>query len=469
LLTSHATNAPTRALNSPCAVDSRARGASLAPMSERASESAGAKSDDGSRAEFAPSLRLALAGGGTGGHIVPGLHLLAHVCEEMPRASHAARDESERAPQLSDVVWFTSGRAVEERVMSSARARSIALDIDRVALSLEPEGGGAPSRSALFMRTPAAAARARRALARHRSDVLLGLGGFTTLPAVIAARSLGIPVALLEVNSRAGAATRWLSRCAERVLHAWPSTLPKRGRESARSLDASAAAREHPLETNLHRWIGPPLSPSMFRRGASGDDEGRARTELGFDPQRPLLVVLGGSQGSGALNAFVRAHAPALVAGGAQILHQTGPNKLGEACPAFTGYRALEFIDPIETALSAATLVLCRGGASTLAEVAAMRCPAIVVPYPHHADQHQDHNARELGRGVCIIPEARLGVAARDEIARLCSASAADERAIMRAELASAVPEDAARRLFEELCTLARARRARRERATVSS
>jgi UDP-N-acetylglucosamine--N-acetylmuramyl-(pentapeptide) pyrophosphoryl-undecaprenol N-acetylglucosamine transferase len=417
----------------------------------------------------APGLRLALAGGGTGGHIVPGLHLLAHAREPLgPGSSDAGR------LPLADVVWFTSGRAIEERVMASSRARSSAYDIDRVALALEPDGGGAPSRAALALRTPRAVARARSALVRHRSEVLLGLGGFTTLPAVLAARSLGIPVVLLEINARSGAATRWLSRFADRVLHAWPSTLPARAavgstadprNSSSRSMLAgsaitsSARSASECASSSVHRWIGPPLPASMCDVEPDPESESRARAELGFDADRPLLVVLGGSQGSGALNAFLRAHAPALVAGGLSILHQTGPAKSSEACPAFSGYRAVEFIDPVEPALRAASVVLCRGGASTLAEVAAMRRPAFVVPYPHHADMHQEHNARELGRGVRIVPEARLGVTARDEIARLCGADAADERAAMRAALRSAMPTDGSRRLYEELCASARRRR----------
>jgi UDP-N-acetylglucosamine--N-acetylmuramyl-(pentapeptide) pyrophosphoryl-undecaprenol N-acetylglucosamine transferase len=381
-------------------------------------------------------LRLALAGGGTGGHIVPGLHLLAHV-----RARDTAR--------IDDLVWFTSGRAVEERVMSSARAASLALE--RVALPLEPEGGGAPSRAALLVRTPRAFARARSALRRHRSDVLLGLGGFTALPAVLAARSLGIPVALLEVNARRGAATRWLARFSQRVLHAWPSTLPERDRDSDR--------RDLRSEPDLHDvWIGPPLAPEFQRAAHARDASERARAELGFDPERPLLVVLGGSQGALALNGFVRAHAPALVAHGLQVLHQTGPRKLGEGCPPFSGYRPVEWVDPVERALAAATLVLCRGGASTLAEIAAMRAPAIVVPYPHHVDRHQEHNARELGAGVRILPEQHLGLALRDEIARLCGPLGARELDDMRAALALAMPVDGSERLWLELLALARTR-----------
>src|SRR4051794_32065875 len=104
------------------------------------------------------------------------------------------------------------------------------------------------------------------------------------------------------------------------------------------------------------------------------DDAALARSRLGFDARRPLLVVLGGSQGSSALNTFVRTHATVMLASGVQILHQTGPQKSGEALPQpCTGYRAVEYLDPVHEALRAATIALVRGGASTLAEIAAMR------------------------------------------------------------------------------------------------
>lgn len=444
--TSPATTAPSSVRNSQPAVDAHVRRASVTAVAAEAIDRSAS-----------PGLRLAIAGGGTGGHMVPGLHLLAFAGERCgsaapPRA--ADRDSSPRSlgvvlPLIGDVVWFTSGRAVEDRVMSSAGARRLALDIDRVALPLEPEGGGAPARSTLVLRTPRACLRARLALARHRSQVLLGLGGFTTLPAVLAARSLGIPVVLLEINARSGAATRWLTRFATRVLHAWPSTLP-----STAPVDRGRSSRGTPARSDIHRWIGPPLPPELCGGPPTPAEEARARAELGFDPDRPLLAVLGGSQGAGGLNAFLRAHAPALVAGGVQILHQTGPNKRGEGCADFTGYRAVEYVDPVERVLRAATLVLCRGGASTLAEIAALQRPAIVVPYPHHADRHQEENARQLGLGVRIVPESRLGVSVRQELAGLCAPEAGAERARMRAALGAALPTDGSRRLYEELCHL---------------
>ena len=369
-------------------------------------------------------LRLALAGGGTGGHIVPGLHLVEHA------------RSSPGGGALGDLLWFTSGRSVEARVFGAFAGDA---RCERVALPLEPEGGGAPSRRELALRTPGATLRARRALRAHRSDVLLGLGGFTSLPAVIAARSLGIPVALLEVNAAAGSATRALAPFASAVFHAWRASVPP-----------STAGRRRAAR---HAHVGPPLAPGY--RAPAGEDALRARARLGFDPDEPLCVVLGGSQGAGAINRFVAAHAPAIVASGVQVLHQTGPGRAAEGCAPFTGYRAEEYLDDVGLALRAATVVLTRGGASTLAEVAALRRPAFVVPYPHHADRHQERNAAELGDGVRVVPEHELGFTLRAELVELAVERGRERRERMAAALASAMPDDGAARLWAGLVELA--------------
>ena len=377
------------------------------------------------------ALRLALCGGGTGGHLVPGLHVLEHA-----RARGG----------LADLVWFTSGREVEQRVLGDLAARCAPSPARRVVLEVEPDGGGAPSRTRLVLRTPPAVMAARVALVRHKPDVLLALGGFTCLPAVLAARSLGVPVALLEINAAPGAATRWLTRFSARVFHAWPGSVP----ESSR-LDAE-------IGFGSHRLVGPPLAQDFTRGAATPAEVRAARQRLGFDPERPLLLVLGGSQGALGLNRFVQRHAGVLLLNGLQVLHQTGPGRGDEGAPRLPGYRAQEYIDPVHTALCAATLALTRGGASTLAEIAALRVPALVVPYPHHADRHQERNARNFGAGVRIVPEARLTAELAFELARLCSSAAESERARMSTALEESIPLDAAERLLDGLLELARAK-----------
>jgi UDP-N-acetylglucosamine--N-acetylmuramyl-(pentapeptide) pyrophosphoryl-undecaprenol N-acetylglucosamine transferase len=350
---------------------------------------------------------------------VPGLHLLEHAGSE-----------------VSDLIWFQTGRAVEDQVLRDLERAVPRASVTRVTLRLEPEGGGAPSLGRLARRALPAARVARRALREHRAQVLLGLGGFTSLPAVLAARTLRLPVALLEVNCVPGRATRWLSRFAQRVLYSWASAVP--------------------AGDPRHAWVGPPLSRAFLE--LSRDDPVAtewARTAAGFRADRPLLVVLGGSQGALGLNRFVREQAGFWVEHGLQVLHQFGPGRSEEAARDLPGYRALEYLHDVPGALRAASVVLCRGGASTLAEVGVARCPAWVVPYPHHSDRHQERNARELAGGARIVDEARLDRAQAQELLALAGPGGEPQRARMRAELVGRVPSDGARRLWAELCALA--------------
>lgn len=371
-------------------------------------------------------MRVAFAGGGTGGHIVPGLHLVERLTSK-PGESEAG------TPGFEDLLWFTSGRAVEDRILSAFEAPC---PWERVILELEPRGGGAPSKLRLSLGLPQSVMAARRALQSHGSQVLLGLGGFTALPVALAARSLGLPVAMLEINAVRGKATRALAPLVQRVFHAWESSLPSSGVDER------------------HRLMGAPVSPSVTRIGLDGGDRERAARELGFDPQRPLLVVLGGSQGAGSLNEYVSRHAEGWLADGLQILHQCGPGRRGEAPEDAEGMRVVEYLTPVAPGLEAATLLLCRGGASTLAEVAASRRPAVVVPYPHHADRHQEQNARQLRAGVEIVQEEDLDDAFAKKLVALTSAQGAERRARMSRALAEVAPVDAARAILQELAGL---------------
>jgi len=332
------------------------------------------------------------------------------------------------------VLWFTSGRGVEKQAFGSFSE----LEIERVRLALEPPSGGAPSKLALLIRTVPAFLTARRAMLRHGSKVLVGLGGFTSLPAVLAARNLDIPIALYEANAVAGAATRRLGSRADRILSAWPL--------------AQAVGAKH-----IHS--GPILDPGVLRAAETLTRDVQAprsaRRDLGFEPDRPLLVVLGGSQGAGGLNRFMAAVAHDLVDRGVQVLHQTGPGREGEGADSIPGYIKCGWVAPVHRSLQAATVVLCRGGAATLAEVGALGIPALVVPYPHHPDRHQEKNASCLGAGVEIVAEDDLGPVTVERLLLLLGEAGAGERARMSQALRTAVPRDGAQQVWRVIQELA--------------
>ncbi len=326
-----------------------------------------------SKESLPSSWRLAFAGGGTGGHLAPGLALL----------------EAAGEAGFGDLLWFVAGRPIEGRVLERAgpdALRRVSLDLER---------GGAPKTHQLMLRAAPAIRRARAELVRSRSELLLALGGAVTLPAVLAARSLRLPVVLLEANAVPGRATRSLERFAALVCHATQS-----------SAGQFTGARVRHVVTGL------PVQDLT----ADSDQVDRWRTSLNLHAGRPLLLVLGGSQGARGLNRFVSEHAAEWAAGGVQVVHQVGPGRLDEAADQeLPGYRAVEYLDPLAPALAAATFCLCRGGAGTLAELRGVQLPAMVVPYPHHRDGHQGANALAYGSAFEIVPEAELSgeVAAR--------------------------------------------------------
>jgi UDP-N-acetylglucosamine--N-acetylmuramyl-(pentapeptide) pyrophosphoryl-undecaprenol N-acetylglucosamine transferase len=176
---------------------------------------------------------------------------------------------------------------------------------------------------------------------------------------------------------------------------------------------------------------------------------------LGFDPARPLLLILGGSQGAASLNRFVKEHLELFRTHGLQVLHQCGPGKRDQLPSDHSSLRVVEYLVPVHSALQAATLILCRGGASTLAEVAAARRPAIVVPYPSHTDRHQELNARELGDGVRIVFDEDLNARCAQSIVHLSGAAGAQDLDAMGASFARLGQGDASRSILLALQELA--------------
>jgi UDP-N-acetylglucosamine--N-acetylmuramyl-(pentapeptide) pyrophosphoryl-undecaprenol N-acetylglucosamine transferase len=195
------------------------------------------------------------------------------------------------------------------------------------------------------------------------------------VPVGLAARSLGLPLFLLEQNAVTGRANRWLSRIACRVYHGLPP---------------QCAGRRGLL-------TGTPLRPDVGRLGRDA-----ARCALGFATDLPLVLVVGGSQGAEALNVVVP---EALVAceRPVAVVHLAGAGKDAAVIGRYSAApvdrieaRVLAAASDMATLYAAADLVICRGGGTTVAELVAAGRPAIIVPYPHHRDRQQVHNAEVL-------------------------------------------------------------------------
>jgi UDP-N-acetylglucosamine--N-acetylmuramyl-(pentapeptide) pyrophosphoryl-undecaprenol N-acetylglucosamine transferase len=299
----------------------------------------------------APKLRVVIACGGTGGHLFPGLSVAAQLL---------ARDCS--------VTVLVSPKEVDQQAVKSASGVEV-VTLPAVALQRG-------SRLA-FLRGFWQSWRASGRLFKDsRPDAVLAMGGFTSAPPVLAARNCRARTFLHESNTIPGRANRWLAHLVDCAFVGFPQAEPR------------LAAREVVV-------TGTPVRPQFQPRDAAA-----CRTALGLDPARPLILVMGGSQGATGLNQMVLDTLPTLVRHSLQWqwLHLTGPNDLERVTQTYArhGLKAVvrSFLLEMEVALGAATACISRAGASSLAELAAVQLPALLVPFPAAADNHQFHNAR---------------------------------------------------------------------------
>lgn len=360
--------------------------------------------------------RFLIACGGTGGHLAPGIALaealLARGHEPRLLISHKRVDArlAERYPHLP--IARVPGAPFSPRP-------------DRLARCVWHQARGFGF--------------SRRYLAAFRPHAVVGFGGFTTAAITLAARLRRIPVALHEANRVPGRAVRLLARWCQRVY------LPPGVRLGG---PADAAVRPAGLPVRVDVVPVP--------RGA-------ARAALGVDPLEPLLFVLGGSQGSSRLNSWVESNVAALAAAGVQVWCVTGLGK-GAAevreLPTSSGATVRAWFEPfsdrVGTLLAAADLVVSRAGAGTLAELVRCGAPAVLVPFPEAADDHQRANARyfaEQGGGL-VCDEAAFD-RLLDEVLALLRDEA--RRELFRANLRRAAATDDTAALVADLEQLASA------------
>jgi UDP-N-acetylglucosamine--N-acetylmuramyl-(pentapeptide) pyrophosphoryl-undecaprenol N-acetylglucosamine transferase len=314
--------------------------------------------------------RVAIACGGTGGHLFPGLA----VAEELRRRGCA-------------ITLLISPKEVDQVAVRNVTG------MERVVLpAIGLTGGRLLAFTRGFVRSYRAA---RAAFAAQPPWAALAMGGFTCAPPVLAAKRGGAVTFLHDSNAIPGRANRWLSWVVDQAFLGFPA----------------AAERLH---TNRVAVTGTPV-----RAGFRPRDAGECRLALGLDPLKPVLLIMGGSQGASGVNNLMLAAAPLLAADfpGLQCFHLAGPADADKLREAYGSVRLRAvvhpFFDQMELALGAATLAISRAGASSLAELAAMRLPAVLVPYPAAADDHQFHNARALVQsGAAELLEQRSATAA---------------------------------------------------------
>ncbi len=341
-----------------------------------ASDNASVRTDAGGT-----QIRLVITGGGTGGHVFPGIA----VAEAL----------SERCDLWC--LWIGTGRPVEKRALGERKW-------DYEILRVRPLKGKGPVNilSALW-HLPVSVIRAAVLLKRFRPDAVLGVGGYVSGPVLAAARLLGIPSAIHEQNLLPGLANKLASRLVDKVFISF---------EASRSCFRNSSIV----------CTGNPVRRQILREAASPPEEG-ANT-------RTHILILGGSQGASGLNRLASSALGILQQSGRRFsaIHQTGPRDRREIetfyKDAGTDVAVHEFINEMGVAYSWADLIICRAGATTLAEVTAIGKPVICIPYPYSADGHQGLNARAIsdaGAGL-YFEEGDMGaVRLASEIEKLMS------------------------------------------------
>jgi UDP-N-acetylglucosamine--N-acetylmuramyl-(pentapeptide) pyrophosphoryl-undecaprenol N-acetylglucosamine transferase len=364
----------------------------------------------------ASPLRVVVAGGGTGGHVYPGVAV--------------ARELRRRRPEA--VVSFAgTSRGFEARLVPR---EGFPLDLVR-ASGLNVRGMAGRLRGAALV--PLGLFDAWRLLSNRRPDVVVGVGGYSSGPVVLVAALRRVPTLVLEQNVRPGLTNRWLSRWVDAAAVTYAETQPFFG--------AKAFLSGNPVR-------------SEFTAG-SGSSLGAGAHEA--DPRAGVLVS-GGSQGSHAINVAMVEAAPELAAArpGVRVVHQTGERDLDMVR---AGYRHAglsaevePFLDDMGRRIGEADLMVCRAGATTLAELAAAGKPAILVPLPTAADDHQTQNAEVVVRAGAaeMLRESDLTGAQLARRVLALSADAEKRRRMAEAARGLARP-DAARVIVDRVLELA--------------
>ncbi|HEY6004093.1 MAG TPA: undecaprenyldiphospho-muramoylpentapeptide beta-N-acetylglucosaminyltransferase [Anaeromyxobacter sp.] len=309
-------------------------------------------------------MRMLVAGGGTGGHVFPGIALAEEVVTRHP---------------ANDVLFVGTARGLEATVVPQ---EGFPIELIQVK-GLKGKGLLETAKNLLLL--PLAFVQSWRILRKWRPDIVVGVGGYASGPVVLVAWLLRIPTAVQEQNAIPGFTNRMLGRFAQAAFTAFPEAV------------------KHFPRRKVYQ-LGNPIRRKLM--------ENYMRPEVKHDT--PKLLVFGGSQGAHALNMRVVEALPHLadLRDRLRITHQTGAMDREQV---ENGYRACgfapdvrEFITDMSAAYAETDLVVCRAGAMALAELTVCKKPSILVPFPFAADNHQLHNARSLvDAGAAVMIEER--------------------------------------------------------------
>lgn len=351
---------------------------------------------------------ILIMAGGTGGHIFPGLAVAEVLSARGWR-----------------VVWMGTKTGMEARIVPRSGYEIVFVDFQGV------RGKGPLGFAFLPHRLLRAFWQAAAAIRKLRPDVVLGMGGYISFPGGLMASALNRPLAIHEQNAIAGTTTRLLAHIADRVLTSFESTLGPGRRVVVTGNPIRAAFRSLP-------------EPQLRFAQRNG-------------PLR--ITVLGGSLGAQALNqALPQALARLAAAERPEVLHQTGEHHIEAVIASYreagVAARCVAFVEDVAAELAASDLVICRAGATTLAELTAVGVGSILVPFPFAIDDHQTHNARRLAEAgaAILLPQPELSPA---RLAALITTLARTELLAMATRARALGKPDAAQKVAEACIELA--------------
>ncbi len=330
-------------------------------------------------------MKILIAGGGTGGHIYPALAIADAIREIEPRA---------------DILFVGAKGRMEMEKVPLAGYRIEGLDIAGVQRRLTWKNLLIPFKLAGSLW------RSFQIIRRFKPDVAIGVGGYASGPALRVASWLGVPIVLQEQNSYAGMTNRLLGKSAALICVAWPGM-------DRYFPGANIVLTGNPLRSQFSRHDLTPQS---------------AREQLGMDPDLRTILVMGGSLGARALNEAIQGGLPWLTDHpDHQILWQCGNSHLTSCqeseVAGLPQVHLRAYLDQMDLAYAAADIIVARAGALTISELCLVGKPAILVPSPFVAEDHQTKNARALAKvgAAVLIDNARVGELLFSEIERLAS------------------------------------------------
>ena len=311
------------------------------------------------------SPTLVIAGGGTGGHLFPGV---------------AVAEAVEAADPSVEVAFVGTERGIEARVIPDLGYRLELVEVPML------KGGGVAGWARGLSRLPRSALGATGVLRRLRPSLVVSVGGYAAGPVTMLAAVRGVPTALMEQNSVPGMTNRWLGRVVDRAFLTFEASASFF--ESTECVVTGNPVRRPLLELAEAFDYAPPEPDGPFR-----------------------VLIIGGSGGAGSFNTRLPTSFEGLGMLGSrlEVRHQAGRGRVAEVGDGYRHFagrvEVVEFIDDMAEAYRWADLLICRAGASTIAEALVLGIPAIYVPFPAAADDHQTTNAQavaEAGAGVLI-------------------------------------------------------------------